>query len=516
MSEIASAKAPAPSHAQAHAWRSAHHADPASSSPFASLLDATDADTPPSAPQQQPQQAPAEPAAPAAKPDDKAAANDNATAANPAPEGAGAGQTVFSPGVAAVVATASAAAKTVSADPAAGADTTAQPDGSTTKTGKKDAQAADAAAEGLSLAAAQASSSNPPPAAVIVVQTAQQTEPSPAATVATAAVGKGGQPAVLPQPSNAIGTSGLLKGAPAKTDGGKDDARTGDTAPPAATVAKSDAVPAGPGAVKALSASDKGDTSNGNGAAVVTTDGAQQGIPQPDPNAQPAAPADAQAPALASAAVDKIAAAVRPAEAPRHDVDPAAALMAGPNAPGMTGGDTSAAAQAATASAAATGSATASAGGGTAPSGTPAAPAASVPVAVPLSGLAVEIAGKALANKNRFEIRLDPPELGRIEVKLSVDRQGQLTSHVIADRSDTLDLLRRDASGLERSLQDAGLKMSGNGLQFSLRDQSSSGQQNTASRASASQIVVQDSVSVDAPRGYTAYSSRVGGLDIRV
>jgi flagellar hook-length control protein FliK len=137
-------------------------------------------------------------------------------------------------------------------------------------------------------------------------------------------------------------------------------------------------------------------------------------------------------------------------------------------------------------------------------------------MAVPLSGLAIEIAGRARAGKNDFAIRLDPPELGRIEVKLSVDRQGQITSHVIADRPDTLDLMRRDASGLERSLQDAGLKMSGNGLQFSLRDQSSNGQQNTGSAVRAPQIIVQDSLTVDTPRGYTAYGSRIGGLDIRV
>jgi flagellar hook-length control protein FliK len=73
----------------------------------------------------------------------------------------------------------------------------------------------------------------------------------------------------------------------------------------------------------------------------------------------------------------------------------------------------------------------------------PAPPAA----AVPLAGLAVEIAGKTLAGKNRFEIRLDPPELGRIQVRLDVDRDGHVTSRLIVDRADTLDLLRRDAAG---------------------------------------------------------------------
>jgi chemotaxis protein MotD len=143
------------------------------------------------------------------------------------------------------------------------------------------------------------------------------------------------------------------------------------------------------------------------------------------------------------------------------------------------------------------------------------APAATVPVA----GLAVEIAGRAHAGKNHFEIRLDPPELGRIEVKLSVDRHGQITSHLIADRPDTLDLLRRDATGLMRSLQDAGLKTAGDGLQFSLRDQSFNGGQNGDNRSNASQAVAIDDTlpAVDVgTSGYTRYIGRIGGVDIRV
>lgn len=85
---------------------------------------------------------------------------------------------------------------------------------------------------------------------------------------------------------------------------------------------------------------------------------------------------------------------------------------------------------------------------------------------VPLSGVAIEIAGKAVAGKNRFEIRLDPPKLGRIEVRLDVDRDGNVTSRMTVDRPDTFNLLRRDAAGLERALQDAGLKTANNGPNF--------------------------------------------------
>ena len=139
--------------------------------------------------------------------------------------------------------------------------------------------------------------------------------------------------------------------------------------------------------------------------------------------------------------------------------------------------------------------------------------------AIPLSGVAIDIAGKALAGKNRFEIELDPPELGRIEVRLDVDKDGHVTSHVIADNKDTLSLLQRDASGLQRAFQDAGLKTSDNGLQFSLRDQSGG---HSSSKTRAPPIPTHPSSSskttpLDAmPSGYGRLIGLSGGLDIRV
>lgn len=139
------------------------------------------------------------------------------------------------------------------------------------------------------------------------------------------------------------------------------------------------------------------------------------------------------------------------------------------------------------------------------------------PVAVPLAGVAIEIAGKALAGKNRFEIRLDPPELGRIDVRLDVDRDGNVTSRLTVDRPDTLDLLRRDAAGLERALQDAGLKTANNGLQFSLRDQSMNEQQAGTSAGAAVLVATDDSLpSLDVVPQRHRLAGQGGGLDIRV
>ncbi len=95
---------------------------------------------------------------------------------------------------------------------------------------------------------------------------------------------------------------------------------------------------------------------------------------------------------------------------------------------------------------------------------------------VPLSGLAMEIAASAQSGKSRFEIRLDPAELGRIDVRIDVDRHGHVTSHLTVEKPETLSMLRQDAAQLQRALDDAGLSTGNSGLQFSLRDQSSSGQ----------------------------------------
>jgi chemotaxis protein MotD len=139
--------------------------------------------------------------------------------------------------------------------------------------------------------------------------------------------------------------------------------------------------------------------------------------------------------------------------------------------------------------------------------------------AIPLSGVAIDIASKAAAGTNHFEIRLDPPELGKIEVRLDVDKDGNVTTRMIADRSDTLDLLRRDSAGLERTLQDAGLKTADNSLQFSLRDHSAQQQQQDNSGARNTRLVVEDNTLplIDAAqRGYSRLAGQGSGIDIHV
>ena len=148
---------------------------------------------------------------------------------------------------------------------------------------------------------------------------------------------------------------------------------------------------------------------------------------------------------------------------------------------------------------------------------TPTGPAGPV-IPVPIEGLAVEIAARAQSGKNHFQIRLDPPELGRIDVRLDVDREGNVTSRLVVERVETLDLLRRDAANLERAFQQAGLKTSDNGLQFSLRDQAFSHRDNGGEMPAMARLVVSDDnlAPIETERSYGRLAGLGGGVDIRV
>ena len=150
--------------------------------------------------------------------------------------------------------------------------------------------------------------------------------------------------------------------------------------------------------------------------------------------------------------------------------------------------------------------------------------AAATAAAIPFAAVPVAIAAQAKDGTNRFEIRLDPPDLGRIDVQLNVDKQGNVTSHLVVDRSSTLDMLRRDAPQLQRALQDAGLKTGSDTLQFSLRDQGANAQsqqqqnfQNGGSTRTAQIVLPTDDVQpVQTASSYGRLYGATGGLDIRV
>lgn len=83
--------------------------------------------------------------------------------------------------------------------------------------------------------------------------------------------------------------------------------------------------------------------------------------------------------------------------------------------------------------------------------------------------VAAEIARNLKNGQTHFQMRFDPPELGRVEVNMRVGADGSVQAHLIVDRPETLDMFLRDQRGLERALEAAGLNPDSDNLQFSLK-----------------------------------------------
>jgi flagellar hook-length control protein FliK len=84
--------------------------------------------------------------------------------------------------------------------------------------------------------------------------------------------------------------------------------------------------------------------------------------------------------------------------------------------------------------------------------------------------LAGRIAARAVDGGRVFDIRLDPAELGRVEVRLEMGSDNSVRALLSAERADTLAELQRSARDLEKALADAGLDLAEDGLSFSLSD----------------------------------------------
>lgn len=83
--------------------------------------------------------------------------------------------------------------------------------------------------------------------------------------------------------------------------------------------------------------------------------------------------------------------------------------------------------------------------------------------------VAANITKAAAAGEDKaFTIKLDPPELGRVEVKMMIDKHNAVKAHLVIEKPETYMMLQRDAQILERSLQGIGLDAGNGGLSFEL------------------------------------------------
>ncbi|GAA0549406.1 hypothetical protein GCM10008941_31660 [Rhizomicrobium palustre] len=132
--------------------------------------------------------------------------------------------------------------------------------------------------------------------------------------------------------------------------------------------------------------------------------------------------------------------------------------------------------------------------------------------------IGLTIAAHSSEGKHQFDIRLDPAELGRVHVHLAVDEEGQAQATLVADNPKTLELLQRDSSNLNRTLQDAGLNLSQSSLNFSLREQYRQND-NSGGQGRSRNLSAQAVLSADAPQSRSSqgsYAPNSVRLDIRV
>jgi flagellar hook-length control protein FliK len=79
--------------------------------------------------------------------------------------------------------------------------------------------------------------------------------------------------------------------------------------------------------------------------------------------------------------------------------------------------------------------------------------------------VALQITKALDQDRTEIRIRLDPPELGEVDIQLEF-RDLRLSAAVSAERSDTLELLQRDSRSLARALREAGLELADADLSF--------------------------------------------------
>ena len=119
-----------------------------------------------------------------------------------------------------------------------------------------------------------------------------------------------------------------------------------------------------------------------------------------------------------------------------------------------------------------------------------------------------EIVRRFNGESTRFELRLDPPELGRVEVRLEVSRDHRVTVVVGADSPQALVELSRHARELEQALQSAGLELTEDGLSFDLSDRS----HDPDDSAPAQSAAAPESVDAAIETGAAQSSARLLGL----
>ncbi|MBL4616695.1 MAG: flagellar hook-length control protein FliK [Robiginitomaculum sp.] len=141
-----------------------------------------------------------------------------------------------------------------------------------------------------------------------------------------------------------------------------------------------------------------------------------------------------------------------------------------------------------------------------------------------VSKFAARLAMRAVGGATKFEMRLDPPQLGRIEVKMEMTSDNRVQAVMIVENPEVLQDMQRSADSLRRALMREGFDLGSNDLEFQLQQENSgSGQQNDDSQEQVDKQVLAQIMSLtssaDIPEidtGYGYWLVSDNRIDIRV
>jgi flagellar hook-length control protein FliK len=137
--------------------------------------------------------------------------------------------------------------------------------------------------------------------------------------------------------------------------------------------------------------------------------------------------------------------------------------------------------------------------------------------------MAAQIAQRFNEGSRVFDIRMDPPELGRVEVRMEVSSDNSVRAVLSAERAETLAELQRNARELERALTEAGLDVGEDALSFTLSDDTAAEDQAGGETATPEPVFADGETGAEALSGrlapistYGFLLSRAEGLDVSV
>ncbi len=82
----------------------------------------------------------------------------------------------------------------------------------------------------------------------------------------------------------------------------------------------------------------------------------------------------------------------------------------------------------------------------------------------------VNITKSAVKGIDKIDISLKPEDLGHIEIKMQIGKDGKLQAHIISTRPETMEALQKEMQSLEKAFNDAGFQTDEGALSFSFRD----------------------------------------------